>query len=243
MDNSAKIIEKIKEQKMKPIPKWRFIMKNALTWLVFILSIILGALAFSVVLFSIQQVDFNLLSELSSSWLTWMLGLLPFFWLIALLIFLATAIIGIRNSKKGYKFTAMALVGFSVGYSILLGTLFFISGGGRWLEYTFASSVSIYESIQDKKVKMWVIPDEGYLAGTVEDRQGEVFILRDFKGSAWTVEFLDADMPPAVLIEKGTEVKIIGQMTGTGMFRAEMIRPWGGEARFRKMKGKNERNR
>ena len=227
---------------MKPIPRWRFTLKNSLTWFVFITSIILGALAFSVVLFSIQQVDFNLVSELPHSWLTWLLGLLPYFWIITLVVFLVAAILGIRSSKKGYKFNAMALAGFSTAFSILLGTLFFISGGGRWLEQTFASTVGIYESIQDRKVKLWVLPDEGYLAGTIKRIQGDEISILDFKGNAWTVAFTDADIPPVVALENGAEIKIVGERTGPGKFRADMIRPWGGEGRLRNMKGKNERN-
>lgn len=241
MDNSEKLIQKLREKQMKPIPRWRFILKNLINWAVFITSVLLGALAFSVVLFSIQQVDFNLVAGLSYSWLTLLLGLLPFFWIIALVVFLVTAIIGIRNSKKGYKFTAMSLAGFSVAFSILLGTLFFISGGGHWLEHAFASRVGIYESIEERKVKLWVMPEEGYLAGTVEGMQGDEISLLDFRGDSWTVEYLDADMPPAVVLEKGARIKIVGEILEPGKFKANMIRPWGGEARFRKMKGKNER--
>jgi len=233
MDNSSKLIEKIKQQNLKPLPRWRFRLKNTAAWLLFLFAVIFGALAFSVVLFAIQQIDFNLITHMSHSWFELLLGLLPFFWIVSLVVFLVAAIFSIKNSRKGYKFSAISLVGYSAALSILLGTLFFIGGGGKWLENTFATNVSLYESVQERKIRIWMQPEEGYLSGTITEVEVDSLKLTDFNKKTWTITFEDADIVPAVRIETGEQIKIIGEMASQDNFKAEKIRPWGGGDRFR----------
>ena len=228
MDNSTKLIEKIKGQHMKPIPRWRFTTRDTLIWLSFIFCVLFGALAFSVILFAIQQVDFDITSHLSHSWFEMLLVFVPFFWIISLVILLIIAIISIKNSKKGYKFTSPSLVGFATALSILLGTLFFISGGAGWLENAFATKVSIYEGIEERKAQVWSMPQDGFLSGTIISAGDSIFELKDLKGKSWMVSFKGADIVPAVNVTDGEKIKMTGTMTSDNTFKADMIRPWGG---------------
>lgn len=236
MKGSEKLIDTIKKQNVQPIPKWRFALKNGLIWGGFLSAVLFGALAFSVILFAIQQTDFNVLNHLSHSKLELFLGLLPFLWIVFLIVFLVIAFFSIRNSKKGYKFTMAKLVGFSAALSILLGTMFFIGGGADQLEEAFALKVSFYESVQEKKVKLWSIPDDGYLSGYIESVNSEYFQLKDFKNKVWKIYYDEAFMPPVVMLEEGEKIKLIGKMKSENEFTADEIRPWGGQ--WRRMQGK-----
>jgi Trk-type K+ transport system membrane component len=62
---------------------------------------LLGAVAFSVILFCIQQTEFDLVSHLSHSRLEFFLGLLPFFWIVSLILFLVVAMTSFKHSGKG----------------------------------------------------------------------------------------------------------------------------------------------
>lgn len=228
MENSKSIIERIKEKNIKQKPKWYFVVPNMIIWLVFIICVFIGALAFSIILFSIQQTDFNLVSHMSHSKLELLLGLLPFFWIVGLLIFLVAGIFAFQRSKKGYKFTWPGLLGLSTASSILLGTLFFIGGGSQRLEKTFADQVSYYESIQQKKKKIWMKPEEGYLSGTIEEVTGDTFQLIDFNNKKWKIDYGDAFIPPIIFLEKGEQVKLVGKITKKNNFYAGEIRPWDG---------------
>lgn len=229
MKSSEKLIETIKQQDIRPMPRWYYFLKNGLLWAGFGLAVLLGAMAFSVILFAIQQADFNVLSHLSHSKLEMFLGLLPFLWIGVLLLFTAIAFYSIRNSERGYKFTLAKQIGFSALLSILLGTLFFIGGGGRRLEQAFATNVSLYDSIQDKKVKIWSMPESGYLSGKIMEVAGDHFKLEDFKGKSWEIQYSDTTfIAPIVQMEVGETIKLIGKMTAGAAFNAEEIRPWGG---------------
>lgn len=228
MKPSEKLLQKIREREVRPLPRWRFTLRNSLILSAFLVSALLGALAFSVILFAVQQTDFNVVSHLSHSRLELFLGLLPIFWIVLLVVFLLIAIYSIQYSPKGYKLSAAKLVGYSAALSILLGTLFFVTGGAQRLEHAFAINLSLYESINEKKVKLWSMPEEGYLSGEIQEMDVETFRLKDFNGKEWTIYHQNAFMPPVVLLERGEKLKLMGEMKGEGEFVAREIRPWGG---------------
>jgi hypothetical protein len=231
MKGSEKLIATIKEQDIRQVPKWRFLVKNGLAWVVFLIAVLLGAGAFSVILFAIQQTDFNVVNHLAHSRLELFLGLLPFVWLSFLIVFLLVAFHSVQYSKKGYKFTVAKRFGFSAGLSILLGTLFFIGGGAHQLEHAFAVNVELYESIQQKKMKLWSMPEDGYLSGKIEAVNDDYLQLKDFNGTTWQVSYDSAFIAPVVQLEPGETIKMIGKMTSENGFKAQEIRPWGGRGR------------
>lgn len=231
MKLSDQLLQKIKENQFRPIPRWYFFTKNVVFWGFFIVATILGALAFSVILFAVQQTDFQLLSHLSHSPIELVLGILPLIWLVSLVVFLVLSMYSIQYSKRGYKLSFLRLVGYSTALSFVVGTLFFISGGGEALESAFAIRIAQYESIQEKKVELWSKPNEGFLSGEIIEANGEAFQLLDFKGVEWQVLIQEAFIPQMVLIERGERVKLLGQMKGENQFKASEIRPWGGPGR------------
>jgi hypothetical protein len=228
MKASEKLLQKIREREVTPTPKWRFTLRNSLLLAAFAAAVLLGALAFSVVLFAIQQTDFDILGHLTHSRLELFLGLLPFFWILVLVACLILAIYSVQYSPKGYKFTALRLAGYSAALSILLGALFFIAGGGRSLEKAFDTKVALYQSVQEKKARLWSMPEDGYLSGEIVEAGAGSLRLKDFKGEEWTVHFEGAFIPPAVLLERGETIKLIGEITEKEEFTASEIRPWGG---------------
>lgn len=226
MKSSKTIVDRIKEKRVKQLPKWYFTLKNILNWVFFSICIILGGAAFSVILLSIQQTDFDLISHLSHSSWEFALGLLPFFWIVILLTLLVLAMITVKRSKSGYKFNWTRIFGLSIGVSILLGTLFFIGGGGHQLESIFIEKVKYYDSIQKNKMRFWMRPEKGFLAGTVSTVDNKRFTLDDFYGYLWEVDISNSFVSNDLEIKKGQKVKMIGKVTGLYCFKVVEIRPW-----------------
>lgn len=231
MNNSKKLLERIKSEKIEPIPKWLFLSKRGVVWLLFGSSILIGAMAFSVILFSIQQTDFVLLNHLAHSKAEFLLGILPFFWLISLFLFLGFAFYSIQYSQKAYKFSAAKLIGLSTAMSIVLGTIYFIGGGAGKLEKTFAANLSLYEGLENKKTKLWTMPESGYLSGEIQKVSEKTIELKDSKGKIWIIYYKESFVAPIVKLESGVRIKLIGKMMGNKDFKAEEIRPWGGRSR------------
>lgn len=238
MTNVNKILEKIKEKDIKPKPKWQFSLKSILIWAIYFGFVIVGSVSFSIILFAIQQTDFVLLSHIGHSKLELLLAILPFIWIILLVVFLLGSIYAIYNSNKGYKFTFSKLIGFNVGLSILLGTLFFIGGGAQWFENAFAIESGFYNSIQNRKEKIWQNPEKGNLAGTIIKIDDKIIELKDFAGNKWKINIDTAFIPNSVFLEVDEKIKLIGEKISKNSFSAKDIFPWGGKGTRNKMRNR-----
>lgn len=222
------IIDLIKDERLAPIPRWRYTIQKIFVWTGFISGILIGAISFSVILFAIQQSEFNVLEHIQHSRVEMILGILPFIWIVSLILFLLLSLWSIRNSWKGYKFPVYQLVLINTAISILLGTLFFISGGAERLEKQFSIQVEMYKSIEERKAAVWQNPSEGMLAGDISYLKGNEIGLVDLKGNNWTIDIEHTTIANIVLMEKGERIKLTGKKTSTSTFKAEQIRPWGG---------------
>lgn len=229
MDSASKFLERIKKEGIDPTPGWVFKAKNGFIWGGFIVTIFIGASAFSVILYAIQQSDFDLVNHIRHSGLEMFLALLPIIWLVLILIFLALSIVSVKNSNKGYKLEWLKVINIVLLFSVVLGTLLFISGGAQRLETAFGNNLPGYESINKRKIEMWNNPEEGFLAGEIVFSGGDILKIRSFDGLEWSVEIEKAFIAPILGLEEGEKVKVIGTVQGKNNFLADEIRPWGGE--------------
>jgi len=227
MKNSQKLLEKIQVRKITQKSRLKFVLKNSLFWTLFALSIIIGGLSFSVILFVLNETEFDLLSQITDSKVELFLGILPFFWVISCVIFLLISIFGIRHTKIGYRYSPFWVFGSSVILSIILGTSFFFTGGAGKIEQIFAENIPIYESVVEKKIALWSMPEQGFLSGEIIEKK-EILIIKDWSGKKWKINFENALMRGKMSLNKGEKIKIIGKMSEDIIFIAKEIRPWEG---------------
>lgn len=232
MKEKRTILDKIKEENIKQKPKWHFTGYKLLTFTCYFACILIGAASFSVILFSIQQTNFNVLSHLTHSRIELLLGLLPFFWIGLLFVFILLSILVFKKSERGYKYHWMKLFGFNTLTSVILGTLFYMAGGGHQLEHAFAERVSTYESVREIKLKSWMQPENGFLAGTITTLKETSFQLEDFNGKLWDVSYERAFIAGRAEVRPGGKIKLIGRQQSTTSFEASEIRPWVGRREF-----------
>lgn len=232
MKEERTILDKIKEENIKQRPKWHFTGYKLLTLICYAVCILIGAASFSVILFAIQQTDFNVLAHLRHSNIELILGLLPFFWIVTLLVFLLLSILVFKKSERGYKYHWLKLFGFNTLTSIVLGTLVYLAGGGHQLERAFAERVSSYESVQQMKLKAWMQPENGFLAGTIISVEETSLQLEDFNGKIWSISYQDAFIAGRANMSPSGKIKIVGKQLTNGAFEADEIRPWIGRREF-----------
>ena len=226
MKNAEKVLEKIKKKGIKPIPKWHFVLKNTLFWVLFLASIKLGSMAFAIILLAVSSTDFEVISHITDSKGEFILGLLPLLWIGGLFLFLFSSFEGFKKTKLGYKYTPTQVIGSSFGLSILLGLGFFFTGGAEKLEQKFADKMPRYESLSEKRIKRWSMPESGFLAGEIQEVTDESIIIQDLNGKEWAIITKRAIIRPRVKQVSGEKIKIMGRMLEEGRFVAKEIRPW-----------------
>ena len=209
---SDKALKIINGAKIKPIPKWEFIVKNWGLWLGLVVSLGLLVLGSSLSWFGVIDKIIT-----------------PYLWQLIVIIFLGISFLLFEQTKRAYRFQKwqVALI-IIIGGLIFGGALFKIGLASR-IDRNFESRFSFYRQMVPMKMMVWNNPESGYLSGVIVKiiSVGD-FVIRDVDNNSWTITGTNPIVRGRVKMIIGEEVKLIGTQTGTNSFTVDEIRPWNG---------------
>jgi len=203
---AEKIIGEIKKKKIEPTSRWRFVMKDSFFWGIFVLSVVIGGMAVSVILNTLLNNDWELYMELSGGLTQFIVITLPYFWLIFLGVFMLIAYINIMNTKKAYRQNFKLVVAGAILISFLLGLTFYNLGLASSLDKGLIQKLPPrIHQIMDSRLGVWQSPDKGFLVGEIKSFDGINLELMDFNGDIWQV-VLSFDLNDFELLESLLQV-------------------------------------
>ncbi|OFW47342.1 MAG: hypothetical protein A2163_06000 [Actinobacteria bacterium RBG_13_35_12] len=225
---SNEVFKKIQDNNIIPKPRWYFITKNYFIWSIFGISIILGSLAFSMVLFIIEQLDWDIYHYIGDSFLKTVFISLPYLWLIFLILFTGAAYYNFIHTKRGYRFKFISILLISLIISITLGTGLYFNGFSERLENVFSEKIPYYNRLVYSFEKQWMKPERGLLAGIIIETglPENNFILMDLDNNRWKIEAGKAIWKGKMTPVIGLKIKLIGKLIDDSNFKAIEIRSW-----------------
>lgn len=227
MSISEKVLKTIEENNIRPLARWKFVMRNTATWFVGFLAIIAGTLGVSTLLHLIQDNDWNVYQYFGRTFFEHVLTVFPYFWLVALAAFVFLAYVLIRHTRTGYRYTTLFFIATILSTSIILGAIFFMLGTGEYVENALSKNIGAYAALPHNKLSIWNKPRIGLLSGTITEIEGnDEFILNDFTNQEWMVIEDNALWQNKNLRTMGTRIKLLGAYENNGVFIATEIRPW-----------------
>ncbi|MDD3487077.1 MAG: hypothetical protein PHF35_01705 [Candidatus Moranbacteria bacterium] len=225
-----KILDKIKKEKIEPRPKWQFLLRDCSVWLFFLVSLVVGAVAFCVSLYIFLNNDWDLYQYLHTTLVGHVLISIPYVWIAILVAFVLIANYNFKYTRNGYRHETFLVVGLSVAGSLLFGAFLHSMGMGERIENAVSDGLPFYEKMVccGNRKDIWDHPENGLLGGEITDVfDPENFEVKDFQGAFWSVRETDDTIEYAPLqMIVGEEVKIIGEKEGPDIFWAREIRPW-----------------
>ena len=227
---SEGILAKIKCEHIEPVARWHFLLKSFTFWSLFFFSVFLGSLSFSVVLHILQSGDLDVFNHLHGNLLTSVVMLLPFFWLLFLILFATVAYFNWKCTRHGYRYKRRWIVLGSVALSVCAGSLFNFFGLGRQIDILMTRSLPMYNQSKHAALReVWFHPERGFLTGKIIeiDEVGEKLFLTDETGKVWEVVDRNVKWENRRLEEKGKIIKVIGSKNGENNFAAKEIRRCG----------------
>lgn len=226
-DFSQGILEKIKTEKIKPKSRWHYVLKDYVVWFAFALSIVLGSVAFSIILHFFEVNDWDAYYRLNDNFLAFILLTLPYFWLAGFALCLYVAYRYLKSTREGYRYEFAKVLALTLLFSLMFGSLLYSYGVGREVENEFANRAPFYRDLRNRQELVWFNPDQGVLAGRVVavDENGEFFELDDPNQVLWTVDVRDAYLMEGFMVREGFMVKVFGEREGDYLFVAEEVRP------------------
>lgn len=228
-----KVLDRIKDERMAPAPRWQFAARNGLFWTLWIASALLGAMAVAAAMYTVANAGWEF-RELTHSGLgQFLVEKIPVLWLVALAFATIVAYENLRHTERGYRYPLLVVVGGSVFVSAILGAAFYANGVGQRVEEGIGSHIPFHRSaMKDERVR-WTNPQRGFLAGEVVSVSPEqnVFSLRSFDGGQWTVSLDDVSGRGRATIDQFPLVRVVGipMPTSSGVlttFRACFVFPW-----------------
>jgi len=226
-----KVLSKIKEEKIEPKPRWRFLLKNYCIWATFAISVIAGALAFCVILDILSDNDWDVYQYAIENPTERIFLSLPFLWILFLALFSVAAYYNCKNTRCGYRHETYYVVGLSVLGSAAVGLILQLNFGmGEKMEALVAENLPCYRKIYTRcnSRTIWLQPDKGLLGGEIVSiSDPDSFDLKDFGGLLWVVrKEKNALVRGGKPLFEEEDVRIIGEREGDRIFRAVEIRPW-----------------
>lgn len=226
-DLSDKIIDEIKSRNITPKPKWQFVGRDLLFWGAFVVSVGIGAVAFSAMLDRISAIDWDIYPQLGRNPVNHVFLSLPYLWAVVVVLFSLLAIHNFRHTKEGYRYRPVAVVTTSIVISLVGGTALFLTGFGGQIDERIAQRPPLGPMMPGHPANVWQHPESGLLAGEILIVENdEILNLRDLIGETWRVAYAGARFHIPLL--PGGRIKIIGKQTGERLFQAWQIRFWRG---------------
>ena len=223
MLNSKKLLNKIKKNEIKPIPKWHFIAKNLLFWILFGASILLGSTVLAVIIHAFDDSGIGLGKHFIERRFDIVFEFFPIYWAIFFIIFIMSSYFGLRHTKGGYKYSYKLIIISIIIGSGLFGAFVYQTGQAERLERGFAHTMPMYKGMMERQGKMWNRPDKGLLIGRVVKMDGENYTLITPDNKEWSIEYENAKMINDD-IKNGDMIRIIGKKINDNTFKAKEIK-------------------
>lgn len=227
MDLSKKIIDTINKEKIKPTSKWIFDARNFLFWIVGIIFIVIGSISVSLIAYNILNQDWDIYTYYNKSFLGFVIATLPYLWIFILIIFIYFAFLNIKNSKKGYKYSSLIIIGSMLVLSISIGLILNNLDISSAIDNYLGSNIKSYQSVEVEKQNNWTNPDRGLFSGKIVTKNNNFIEITDFTGKFWQVDISHAQIKGNISLNLQDQIKIIGLRVNDDTIDAFEIRPWG----------------
>lgn len=213
------VLEKIKEDRIKPRPKWAYMALDYFLWLVVAACLVFAVLAKAAALFTEKNTYWSYFWNFSWTTKAFFLGL-PMFWLAILFLFVILALYFLKLTKHGYRYSSIFIVLIILVLSIVLSILVYAFGLGEKVESVFYHRLIFYREINDEQSQRLISREEGRVAGMVIDTSNNYIMVKDLNGKIWQVNTSSTN------IISGQRVILVGQWINDDNFQVDFIQPW-----------------
>jgi hypothetical protein len=214
---SASVLAKIEKERVAPIPRWRFLFIEYSIWFLWGLSVLIGAVAFSVMLFFSMHARFGFYEAMHESTLMFFLEMVPYAWVLVFVCMAILAHYNLRHTKHGYKYGVWRILVSSILCSFLAGFMLHAAGMGFLIDTFVAKRLPALPALQTIEARMWQSPEHGRMLGVyqgeTEDPEVIHFIAKD--GASWKVDTTELNPLEVGTLYSGEPVRLIGIVSTT----------------------------
>lgn len=200
-------------------------------WVLWLLSVLIGALAVAVSLFMVTHRQYELYEATHENLLTFVIEALPYIWIATFGVMAFTAIYNLRHTKHGYRYPLWLIVSSSLVLSFAGGSALHFFGFGYTIDQMLGSNMNIYMSQEKFERQLWQNPQQGRLIGVriFEDSiPTSTVVFEDVNGQRWEMNVEELRERDLKLLSSQKMVRLLGKCTDmeTGAFHVCGVFPW-----------------
>ncbi|NTW52051.1 MAG: hypothetical protein HGB22_05640 [Chlorobiaceae bacterium] len=232
--SSDLILDEIEKRHVVPIPRWRFILKRSVFWILAAISVLTGSISMVTAIyvfldndFIVDRANIEMLFD-QRPFMEEVVKSIPYVWLIAMSLFIIAAYYGFRHTKKGYRYTTLRVFASSMFVSLLICGVLNIFDVGKYIHRYLIENIKGYDHLVYSNEIRWAQMEKGLLGGKVIKLSisDHFIVVKDYKKRLWTVDISKAQVRPGTQLAMGRYLKITGLKTGDMTFQATSIQPW-----------------
>ncbi len=225
------VLERIVSEQVTPHSRLFYMAKEAGVWTLWLLTVILGALAVAVSV-TVGAYRYAIGYELThDSLLGYAAEVLPYLWIVVFSAMAFLAVYNLRHTKRGYRYSLVTIVGSSLVFSVGGGLILHGVGLGFSFDNFLGTHVSSYVSQDKMEQRIWQRPEDGRLLGVRIQNDGEygdTVHFVDVRDGEWTLLVHELPPPDAALMASGERVRLLGELISLTppVFHVCGVLPW-----------------
>ncbi len=228
MSISENVIKKINKENIKPKPRYVFVLKNMLLWLMGCISIILGAISFSIIIYLFSSQNNLLLNRFGANIWEIVFALIPLLWLVFLISFSFLFYFNLKKTKRAYKYSPLLIFFIGLIISLILGSSFYLLGFSKKIDSYLAHRVEsrFYNHYLNPQMKFWSQPGKGRLSGHIIEIKDDSLLIKDQNNQTWKLIYDNNLINRHNLDwELGVMIRVFGNLEKDNVFSIKEILP------------------
>jgi hypothetical protein len=211
------VLAKIHNEKISPTTKRYFTIRDIFLWVPGITVTIVGAFAWAGILFNTMHSSFKYREFISPKTVPFLVKELPTVWILMFLVFSLVILKAFRQTKQGYKYSTITVLGASLGLSFFLG----------WVIYqgdTYYKNPILRFPTEHIQKNIWSNPEEGRLTGYLSKQDDGVILLIDRDHRTWVLDTTDVYILEETLNQESM-IRILGKIQNERTFLVCAVLP------------------
>lgn len=232
--HSSQIIAKIKEDNIKPTPKWQCNLVNWSFWLAVGAAIFFSSIFFSFLLINILEIPLEIFRYLHlGRYLRILFQVVPYVWLILVLVSMILGLVAFQKTKHGYRYKFIVVVSVAMTLVFMLGFIFRQNHVGDPIKELAENRMPAHlRGRPFNKAQSEALVEEGLLAGEIVVIGNEELDIKNPLKENWRILITkNTKIQDREGLNIGDKIFIVGERIGDFVFQAFSIRkagePWG----------------
>lgn len=221
----------IEEGKVCPRSRWFYFCQECAVWTAWVISILIGSLAVAISMFVMTYHQYALYEATHENFLTFAVDVMPYLWLIAFGAMVYIAVLNLRHTKHGYRYSITVILSSSLVLSFAGGSALHYFGLGYRVDNILGHQMPMYMSQHKLEQKTWQAPAEGRLVGRQVAKTispNPIIIFEDMEGKRWQMNISELSEHDMNHMTSGRTVRLLGKSVNPELkiFHACGAFPW-----------------